>query len=265
MKRMEETKAPMMEHLEELRKRLIRCAAALLVATVIVFLFFEEDIAYWVTEPFTSLDYGLNFMALPEGFLFHIKLSVLGGCVLACPVIIWEILRFVLPALYRHEKKIFFGMLFSGIFLFVAGVVFGYFFVLQLCLKALINFAGDLTPMISASAYVSFVMGFLIPFGLIFEVPMIVYFLTMAGVLNPGMMKKNRKYVLLVVLVIAALLTPPDIISQLCLALPMLLLYEFSIWLSRRVYKRKLKKQAKQQEKEAQKEMKKPEGKNAAD
>ena len=91
----------------------------------------------------------------------------------------------------------------------------------------------------------SFVLGFLIPFGLVFEIPMIVYFLTMVGIINPTMLTKNRKYVLLVVLILAAMLTPPDIVSQLCLAAPMMLLYEIGIQISRFVYKRKQKKEAK--------------------
>ena len=91
----------------------------------------------------------------------------------------------------------------------------------------------------------SFVLGFLIPFGLVFEIPMVTYFLTMVGIITPDLLKKNRKYVLLVILILAALLTPPDIVSQLCLAAPMLLLYEIGIQISQFVYKRKLKKERK--------------------
>jgi sec-independent protein translocase protein TatC len=122
----------------------------------------------------------------------------------------------------------------------------------------LLKLAGtDLTPMITASSYMSFVLGFLIPFGLVFEIPMVVYFLTSVGLITPDKLAKVRKYVLLVVLVIAALLTPPDIISQLCLAGPMLLLYEAGILISKVVYKRKLKKEAKLEEKNAKKASKK--------
>ena len=132
------------------------------------------------------------------------------------------------------------------IVLFVGGVCFGYFLVLQPIMVTLIKLAGpNLTPMITASSYLSFVMGFLIPFGLVFEIPMVVYFLTKVGIINPDMLKKNRKYVLLEVLILAAMLTPPDIVSQLCMAAPMLLLYEIGIQISQFVYKRKLKKEQK--------------------
>ncbi len=140
-------------------------------------------------------------------------------------------------------------MIFSCIFLFVAGIAFGYFFVLRLGLRALLfTFSGGFNPLISAANYVSFVLSFLIPFGLVFEIPLFVYFLTKAGIVNPVLLRSKRKYVILIILILAAMLTPPDIISQLFLALPMMLLYEISIEISSHVYKRKLKKEAKEQQ-----------------
>ena len=251
----DEKYAPMLEHLDELRTRLIRCALALLLGMVICFAFFQEPLADIIMGPFRVLD-GLQnnmvdrnmvYTTFAEGFLFYLKISLLGGCVLASPVIIWQIMRFVLPALYKNEKKVFFTMTFFGVVLFVGGVCFGYFLVLRPVMETLIRLAGEeLTPMITASSYLSFVLGFLIPFGLVFEIPMVVYFLTLVGIINPSMLTKNRKYVLLVVLVLAAMLTPPDIVSQLCLAAPMMLLYEIGIQISRFVYKRKQKKEAKE-------------------
>ena len=238
--------APVMEHLDELRTRLIRCALALLLGMVICLALFQQQLTDVIMGPFMMLNQNMIYTTFPEGFLFQLKIALLGGCVMASPVIIWQIMRFVLPALYSNEKKVFFIMTFFGIVLFVGGVCFGYFLVLQPVMETLIRLAGeDLTPMITASSYMSFVLGFLIPFGLVFEIPMVTYFLTMVGIINPDMLTKNRKYVMLVVLVLAAMLTPPDIVSQLCLAAPMLLLYEVGIQISRFVYKRKLKKEAK--------------------
>ena len=218
---------------------------------MIAYLLFQEELTEILTGPFLALNQSLVFTGLPEGFLFQLKIALLGGCVLASPVIIYQLMRFILPALYSHEKKIFYIMSFFGVVLFVGGICFGYFLVLQPVMGTLLKLAGtDLTPMITASSYMSFVLGFLIPFGLVFEIPMVIYFLTSVGLITPDKLAKVRKYVLLVVLVIAALLTPPDIISQLCLAAPMLLLYEAGILISKVVYKRKLKKEAKQAEKE---------------
>ena len=244
---MEEKNAPMMEHLNELRTRLVRCILALLLGMVVCLTLFQQELTDILMGPFMALKQDMIYTKFAEGFLFQMKIALLGGCVLASPVLIWQIARFILPALYREEKKVFFIMTFFGILLFVGGVCFGYFLVLQPVMSTLIKLAGtELTPMITANSYMSFVLGFLIPFGLIFEIPMVVYFLTMVGIITPMMLTKNRKYVLLVVLVLAAMLTPPDIVSQLCMAAPMMLLYEIGIQISRFVYKRKLKKEAKQ-------------------
>ena len=237
-----------MEHLEELRTRVIRIVLALFLGMIICVAFFQQQLTDIFMGPFQqSLNHELVITQFTEGFLFQLKIALLGGCVLASPVIIWQIMRFVLPALYSSEKKVFFIMMFFGVALFVGGVCFGYFLVLQPVMSTLIRLAGpDITPMITASSYMSFVLGFLIPFGLVFEIPMVTYFLTMVGIITPDLLKKNRKYVLLVILILAALLTPPDIVSQLCLAAPMLLLYEIGIQISQFVYKRKLKKESKQ-------------------
>lgn len=243
---MDEKYAPMLEHLDELRSRLIKSVLALFAGMVVAIALFQQELTEILTGPFLELNQNLVFTGLPEGFMFQLKIALLGGCVLASPVIIYQVMRFILPALYSHEKKVFYIMSFCGVVLFVGGICFGYFLVLQPVMSTLLRLAGtDLTPMITASSYMSFVLGFLLPFGLVFEIPMVIYFLTNVGVITPDQLTKVRKYVLLIVLIVAALLTPPDIVSQLCLAAPMLLLYEAGILISKVVYKRKLKKEAK--------------------
>lgn len=248
---MDEKYAPILEHLDELRSRLVKSVLALFAGMVVAIGLFQEELTTILTGPFLELNQNLVFTGLPEGFMFQLKIALLGGCVLASPVIIYQIMRFILPALYSHEKKVFYLMSFFGVLLFVGGVCFGYFLVLQPVMSTLLRLAGnDLTPMITASSYMSFVLGFLLPFGIVFEIPMVIYFLTNVGVITPDQLTKVRKYVLLIVLIVAALLTPPDVVSQLCLAAPMLLLYEAGILISKVVYKRKCKKEAKKAEKE---------------
>lgn len=243
---MDEKNAPVLEHLNELRKVLIVSVLALIVGTIITYAFLLDDVMDLIMAPIEALNVELNFFQVTEGFMAHLKVALLAGAIIASPVILWQIIRFILPALYKHERRIFFCLIFSTIFLFIAGVAFGYFFVITLGLNALLfTFSGDLTPIISVSSYVDFVLCFLIPFGLVFEIPLIAYFLTKVGIINPVMLKEKRKYILLIILVLAAVLTPPDIISQVLLAVPMLLLYEISIKISAVVYKRKLKKEAK--------------------
>ena len=153
-----------MEHLEELRTRVIRIVLALFLGMIICVAFFQQQLTDIFMGPFQqSLNHELVITQFTEGFLFQLKIALLGGCVLASPVIIWQIMRFVLPALYSNEKKVFFIMMFFGVALFVGGVCFGYFLVLQPVMSTLIRLAGpDITPMITASSYMSFVLGFFI-------------------------------------------------------------------------------------------------------
>ena len=146
----------------------------------------------------------------------------------------------------------FYLLLFFSVTLFVLGIAFAYFFVLRMALNALLfTFSGDLIPEITANYYISFVLKFMLPFGIVFEIPLFVYFLTKVGILKPDTLRKNRKYVILVMLILAAMLTPPDIISQLMLAAPMYVLYEISIKISSIVYNRKIKKEERKARKEA--------------
>lgn len=254
---MDEKYAPIAEHLRELRKVIIWIAISLVVGTIICYSFFIEQAMALVTAPITDLGLELKFISVSEGFMAHIKIALLGGTILASPIICWQLMSFILPALYKHERKIFYVLLFFSVVLFVTGIVFAYFFVLRLALNALLfTFSGELIPEITADYYISFVLKFLLPFGIVFEIPLFVYFLSKIGVIKPEHLRKNRKYVLLVILVLAAMLTPPDIISQLMLAAPMYLLYEISIKISSGVYKRKERKEEKMQAKQAKKDAK---------
>jgi sec-independent protein translocase protein TatC len=240
---MSEKTAPLTEHLEELRKVLIKSFIAILVGTIVSYGFLLDRIMEIVVGPLKKLGQELVFLGVTEGFFTQLKVAFFAGIILASPIVIWQILSFILPALYSHEKKMFFPLFFFGIVLFAGGIVFGYIFVLELGLRILlINFSGGLTPMISVSKYVSFVISFLLPFGIVFEIPIITYFLTKMGFVTPQYLRKNRRYVILIMFVIAAVLSPgPDVIAQLFLALPMIVLYEFSIIISAILYSKKQK------------------------
>ncbi|MDD2433561.1 MAG: twin-arginine translocase subunit TatC [Clostridia bacterium] len=230
---MDEKKLTLIEHLEELRKRLIISLVALFSGMIITFVFWQETVFYLIKGPLQQLGQDLVFLSVTEGFILQIKIAFLGGLIIASPVILWQIIAFVLPALYQKEKKVFWSIFLSSLFLFILGVVFAYKVVLVLGLKfLLVNFSGGLTPMLSASRYLSFFLAFLLPFGVAFEIPVATYLLTRVGVLTPQKLRQKRRYVILVIFILAALLTPPDVISQILLALPMLVLYEISIIIS---------------------------------
>lgn len=238
---MSEKEESMVEHLGELRKVLIISILAILVGTIVAYSMYLNQIMDIIVGPLKSLGKELVFLGVTEGFFTKLKIAIFAGVIFASPVILWQILRFIFPALYSNEKKIFLFMLIVGIGLFVGGITFGYTFVLELGLKVLlINFSEGLTPMIAVSKYVSFVISFLLPFGLIFEIPLVTLFLTKLGIITPAFLRKKRKYVILIMFVLAAVLSPgPDIIAQLFLALPMVLLYEISIIISALLYRKK--------------------------
>jgi sec-independent protein translocase protein TatC len=225
-----EQKQTIIEHLEELRKSLIISVVAIIIAAVFCFSF-NEQILEIILSPLTSLNERLIVTGVTEAFFVKLQLSLLGGVVFAFPVVAWAIWRFVKPALFPHERKYVYILLPTSIILFTSGVLFAYFGILRLVLNFLIYIAGkNLETMFKVDQYVSFVMAFTIPFGLVFELPVIVFFLTKLGIITPQKLSRSRKYAILTIVILAAALTPgPDPVSQLLMAVPVYLLYEVSI------------------------------------
>lgn len=224
-------------HLEDLRKMLIFSILALLGATIISYFFLLDYLMDIFLTPIGALDQQLVFIAVGEGFFTQLKLAILGGLLLSFPIVLWQILCFVTPALYSNEKRVLFCGLVASTILFILGISFAYNCLLGLGLKMfLVNFSAGFTPMVTVSSYLSFLIWFLLPFGLVFEIPVIAYFLSCLRIISPDLLISKRKYVIFGMFVLAAILTPPDIISQVLLALPMLALYELSIWISRLVF-----------------------------
>lgn len=229
-----EDKQTLIEHLEALRKALIISVVAIIVAAVISFSY-NEEILRLVISPLSRLNENLVVTGVTEAFFVKLKLSFLSGFVIAFPIMVWSIWGFFKPALYPQERKYVYVLLPVSILLFVGGVLFSYFGILQLVLRFFIFMAGDtLETMFKVDQYVSFVMAFTIPFGLVFELPVVIYFLTIIGIIRYEVLAKNRKYALLIIVILAAALTPgPDPVSQMMMAGPVYLLFEISIWISK--------------------------------
>lgn len=227
---MSEEQQTLLEHLGELRKVILISIAAIGIAAVGCFVFNEQLLAI-VTLPVRSIGQDLIATAVTEAFFVKLQLSFLAGFVIAFPIVSWAVWRFFKPALYPHEIKYVRILFPATIILFLVGAVFAYFVVLPLILKFMVYIAGEnLTTMFKVDQYVSFVMAFIIPFGLVFELPVVTFFLTKLGILTPEKMTKNRKYVILVIVILAGVLTPgPDPISQILMAVPVYLLFEASI------------------------------------
>ncbi|HBT46407.1 MAG TPA: twin-arginine translocase subunit TatC [Peptococcaceae bacterium] len=230
---MEDKSMTLTEHLEELRRVIIICLIALGVGTVIAYFGFRNQLFALITRPVSALGVSLVYITPLEAFYTSIKISLLAAVFLALPVILWQVWSFILPALHQHERRLVFIVMPLSLFLFLCGLAFGYFVVFPVALNfLLITVSHGFEPLITISRYVGFLVTFVLPFGLIFQMPLVVVMLTRLGLLSPEFLAKNRKVTVLLIFVVAAVLTPPDVISQVLMGFPMVALYESSIWLS---------------------------------
>ena len=233
-------------HLEELRRRLIICLVAVGLGFLISYCFKEQLFAVLVKPMFAALPkdgFGkLVYTAPHEAFMTYFKVSLIAGTGLAVPLILYEIWMFIAPGLCRHEKVYAVPLLLFSIIFFVAGVLFAYFLVFPQAFKFFTSFTNaHLTPMISTREYLSFSAQFLLAFGIIFELPILIFFLARLGIVNAKFLKKQRRYAILIIFVVAAVLTPtPDAFTQALMAAPLLVLYEISIWIAHFVTRKKI-------------------------
>ncbi|MEA1946850.1 MAG: twin-arginine translocase subunit TatC [Thermodesulfobacteriota bacterium] len=228
----EQEKIPFTEHLEELRKRLIICFTAVGIGFVLSY-GFKEKLFQILTRPLIRvMQTGdkLIFTGLPEAFFTYLKVAFLSGIILATPVIFYQFWMFVAPGLYNKEKRFMAPIVFLSTFFFVGGAFFGYFIVFPYGFKFFLGFASEIIrPLPSMREYLGFASKLLLAFGLVFELPLIITFLAKLGMVSVSFLKKNRKYALLLFFVGAAILTPPDVVTQIMMALPLIVLYEISI------------------------------------
>lgn len=217
------------EHLEEFRVRIIKSVVFIIIASCLCYIF-KDTILSFVVSPVGKL----VFIAPQEAFVTNIKIAFWAGLYLSLPFLLYQIWRFVSGALKKKERgyALIFG-LFSFIF-FILGVFFGYFVIVPIGIQFLLSFSRDfLTPMLSMERYISFIGSLTFVFGVIFQIPLIVLFLTKIGVVTPKFLSENRKYAVVIIFIIGAVFTPPDIITQCLMAIPLIFLYELSIILSR--------------------------------
>jgi sec-independent protein translocase protein TatC len=236
-----EDKIPFTAHLEELRKRLITCFIAVGVGFALSY-GFKEKLFQILTQPLIAvMQQGetLIYTGLPEAFFTFLKVSFLAGLMLASPVIIYQFWMFIAPGLYDREKRLLVPIVLLSSVFFIGGALFGYFIVFPYGFDFFLGFATEtIRPMPSMKEYLSFSAKLLLAFGLVFELPLVITFLAKLGIVTVPFLKKNRKYALLLFFVGAAILTPPDVVTQVMMALPLMVLYEISI-LGARIFGRK--------------------------
>jgi sec-independent protein translocase protein TatC len=238
-----EAKSPFIEHLGELRDRLVRSFIAVGVGFAVSYAF-KEKLFQILTAPLvTAMEAGgearMIFTGLPEAFFTYLKVSLLAGIVVATPVLFYEFWMFVSPGLYRNEKKYLLPVVILSVFFFLLGSSFGYFIVFPYGFQFFLGFATDtIQAMPSMKEYLSFASKMLLAFGFVFELPLVLTFMARMGLVTVPFLKKNRKYALLLFFIGAALITPPDVITQVMMALPLMILYEISI-LGARIFGKK--------------------------
>lgn len=228
----EDDKIPFTEHLDELRRRLIICFVAAGVGFVACYGFKEKLFELLLRPLLAVMKPGdtLIFTGLAEAFFTYLKVSFLAGILLATPVIAYQFWMFVAPGLYDRERRMMLPVVFLSSLFFIGGALFGYFVVFPFGFQFFMGFATEwIKPMPSMKEYLAFSSKLLFAFGLVFELPLVITFLAKLGLVSVDFLKKNRKYATLLFFIVAAILTPPDVITQTMMALPLMFLYEISI------------------------------------
>ena len=227
------------DHVMALRKVIIISLAAIGVGFLISFYFIIDPLMKWITVPIEVRGITVIYTAVSEALTTKLKVALVTAVVIAFPVIIWQVWRFIKPALYPQEQRSFRMFFFFALLLFLGGIVFCYASVFFLAIDFFVVSGKDLaTPLLSLDKYVSFLFGFLVPFGIAFMLPVFIYITTRIGLTTPEMLASKRKYVILAIFVLAAILTPPDVVSQVMLGVPMILLYELGILVAKMVKKK---------------------------
>lgn len=234
-------KMSFLEHLGELRKRILWSLFAILVGLAVA-LNFTDRLMKLVRHPFEVAAPGqkLVFLSPTEAFWVYMKVALIAGCVLALPFVLYQVWAFVSPGLHPHERRFALPFVLIGSFFFLLGATFAQLVVIPFAMRFLVSFPGpDLAPMISIGAYVDFVLKFTLGFGVVFELPVALTLAARVGLVTPEFLAKNRKYAILINFILAAVLTPtPDVFNQTLMAAPMILLYELGI-ISARIFGRR--------------------------
>jgi sec-independent protein translocase protein TatC len=262
----DKTEMSFLEHLEALRWHLMRAVIAVLTLAIVLFFYREIVFDHFLFAPkhpdfwtyrmlcllsdylemgdalcIRELPFELINTELSGQFTMHIWVSFVAGFILAAPYILWEIWRFIKPALHDKERKYSKGVVFFSTLLFFAGVLFGYYVIVPLSINFLGSYqvSADVKNMIAMDSFVSTVTTITFASGIVFELPIVIYFLTQIGLMTPQFMRTYRKHAMVIILIVAAVITPsPDVTSQLLVAFPLYLLYELSIFVSMYVVKK---------------------------
>ncbi|MBN2720696.1 MAG: twin-arginine translocase subunit TatC [Proteobacteria bacterium] len=230
---MADEKLPFTTHLEELRRRVIICVVTVSLVSLVCYAFKEKIFEFVAIPLVASLpedNSWMIFTGVTEAFFTYLKISVLAGIFISLPMIFYQLWAFIAPGLYSQEKKVVVPFVIFSTLFFVTGASFGYFVVFPFGFQFLLSFATDvIRPFPSLKEYLSFATKLLVAFGLVFELPLITYFFAKLGIITHRTLARNRRYFIVGAFIISAALTPPDVVTQLLMAGPILILFEISV------------------------------------
>lgn len=239
-KKHNEKKMPFLDHLEELRWTLMRSLIAIFVGAILCFVF-SKQIVNFLRFP-SPADMKLIYLSPTEGFMIYIKVAIFSGLVVALPYVAYEFWKFVVPGLLAKERKLVPPIVFFTVLCFFIGGAFAYFVIIPFAMRFLLGFQSEnLEATITIGKYLGFVVTLILVFGVVFELPVLSFFLSKIGLLTPDFLRSKRRYGIVTIFIAAAVLTPPDIMTQLMLAFPLIALYEISVFVSAAVAKKKQK------------------------
>lgn len=254
-----------LEHIEELRWHILRSLAAMTIGSIVAFIYgkwlfnnvifgpvrtdfplyrFLCKLGYWIYDSDTLCVEEIKFTAqnltLSGQLMFHIVTALVFGFIVAFPYVLWELWRFIRPALRASERKYTTGFVLVTSFLFIVGILFGYYVLTPLSLNFLVNYqvSEQITNQFTLQSYISFVTTLTLASGLIFELPLLIYILARLGLITAGFLRKYRRHAIVVILIVASIITPPDIMSQILLSIPIYFLYEIGIFIALSIERR---------------------------
>jgi len=223
----------LMEHLDELRRRIVHSAAFLAVGFVVAYVF-HEKLYFLIEAPLDKLHIKLNYTHPMDPLNLYLQVSLIGGAILASPFILYQVWLFIAPGLYQKERRFVIPFMAATVGLFLTGASFGYFYVLPGALKILIvDFGKDFNPIVTIEEYTGFFLSIILGLGISFELPILIFFLSIFGIVSPKFLWNNIRYAVLAIFVVAAIITPsPDPWTMCIYAVPMLMLYILGIGVS---------------------------------